>query len=76
MDVKEIPWTFKTWIANFKGVDLPIGDLAEDIARDSSFPDEDYFGEIIDHLRSKAWNNPDVLEAFTHAWSFYQASTR
>ena len=41
--VKEIPWTFKTWIANFKGVDLPIGDYANDIGRDENFPDtEDY----------------------------------
>lgn len=31
--------TFKSWIAEFKGVDLPIGDYANDIARDKNFPD-------------------------------------
>ncbi|QHT61727.1 hypothetical protein GXP70_18265 [Paenibacillus lycopersici] len=69
-----IPWTFKTWIACFKGVDLPIGDLADDILRDSSFPDEDDFGLILEHLSTKSKGNSNVLETFALVWSFYQVS--
>lgn len=68
-----IPWTFKTWIAKFKGVDLPIGDLADDVLRDPGFPEEDNFGDILEHLNSKT-SNSAVLEAFVLAWSYYQAS--
>lgn len=74
MTDNEKPWTFKNWIAEFKGVDLPIGDLAKDISDDADFPDEDYLDEIFEHLYSKARNNPAVLEVFTHAWNFYQAT--
>lgn len=50
----EIPWTFKTWISRFKGVDLPIGDLADDITRDSDFPEHDDFGEIHEYINQKS----------------------
>ncbi len=69
-----IPWTFKTWIAEFDNVDLPIGDLAHDILRDPDFPEEDHFGTIHEHLYAKAGGNPAVMEAFTCAWSYYLAT--
>lgn len=68
-----IPWTFKTWIVRFKDVDLPIGDLANDILRDSEFPDEDDFGVILEHIYDKT-RDSEVIEAFALAWNFYQAS--
>ena len=71
---EQIPWTFKTWIVCFKGVDLPIGDLANDIAKDEDFPDEDYFQEIWDHISSKCKANSDILETFALAWNYYLAS--
>lgn len=69
----EIPWTFKTWIVRFKGVDLPIGDLAKDIVSDEDFPNEDYFSDIYDHLRSKHANSI-CLETFVAAWNYYLSS--
>lgn len=69
-----VPWTFKKWIANFKGVDLPIGDLATDIAQDTDFPEEDYFGELLAHIEEKAHGDPIVVETFTLAWGYYLAS--
>lgn len=72
---KEIPWTFKKWMLKFMGVDLPIGDLAEDISRDPDFPDTDYFGDILDHLFEKCHGDPSVTETFSLAWGYYQAST-
>lgn len=69
----EIPWTFKTWLANFKKVDLPIGDLATDITKDKNFPDNDSFSEILEHLQSQT-SDPDVIETFMLVWNFYLAS--
>ena len=42
--------TFKTWIKQFKGEDSPLGDLAEDIYRDKSFPYTYKFETMIYHL--------------------------
>lgn len=63
----EIPWTFKSWIANFRGVDLPIGDYANDILADENFPDTEDFSVIRDYLISK---HADIgmIEAI---WEFY-----
>ncbi len=71
---KDVPWTFKTWILNFRGVDLPIGDLAEDIFKDPDFPDEDYFDDILQHLLQKSRGNSNIVETFVLAWSYYLSS--
>lgn len=71
---EQIPWTFKTWIIRFRGVNLPIGDLANDIAKDERFPDEDYFLEIWEHISNKCGQDPDILETFSLAWNYYLAS--
>ena len=42
--------SFKTWIKQFQGEDSPLGDLAEDIDRDKSFPCTDKFEKMISHL--------------------------
>lgn len=68
-----IPWTFKSWISNFKGVDLPIGDLAEDILADDDFPEYDSFTDIYDHIRGRRGNTP-ALDTFVTVWNFYLAS--
>lgn len=71
---QSIPWTFKTWIVLFKDVDLPIGSLASDIAKDGSFPEEDYFSELWDHISLKCKNDSDIMETFALAWNYYLAS--
>lgn len=73
---EKIPWTFYSWILNFKGVDLPIGDLAKDIASDENFTTYDSFGAILEYLSDKSHSDFDILETFTNAWSYYLASTR
>lgn len=73
-DTNEIPQTFKTWIVNFKGINLPIGDLADDVSRDANFPEEDCFDEILEHIGSKSRHNPYVIETFVLAWGYYLAS--
>ena len=64
----EIPWTFKTWIANFRGVDLPIGDFANDIAEDKNFPKTEDFTAIESYLT----HHHADLEMFKAIWDFYQ----
>ena len=44
---------FKTWIKQFRGEDSPLGDLAEDIFRDKSFPCTDKFEKMISYLVSR-----------------------
>lgn len=57
-----------------KGVDLPIGDLADDISRDADFPEEDYFDEILERISTKCRHNPHTIETFVLAWGYYLAS--
>ncbi len=71
---EQIPWTFKAWITCFKNVDLPIGDLANAIASDGNFPEEDYFIEIWEYISLKCKNDSDTLETFALAWNYYLAS--
>lgn len=68
-----IPWTFKTWLAKFEGVDLPIGDLARDVAKDSNFPGEDAFEFILEYLTYKRADTR-VIETFCIVWNFYLVS--
>lgn len=68
-------WIFKSWIVLFKDVDLPIGELAKDISTDSDFPEEDYFGELLDYVSAKYQYDSETIETFTLAWSYYLAST-
>lgn len=70
---KQIPWTFKSWIANFKDVDLPIGDLASDILEDTNFPEDDDFDTIHAYIYSKA-HHSSVVETFVITWNYYLAS--
>ncbi|KEF40462.1 hypothetical protein M670_00488 [Schinkia azotoformans MEV2011] len=81
-----IPWTYKTWIANFKGVDLPIGDLAKSIEKDPYFPKVDSFGTLLEHISdddflaivhehvSPKVRKSQIIETFCTVWAFYLSS--
>ena len=70
------PWTFYKWLANFKDVDLPIGDLAQDILGDSNFPTEsNSFQEIYDHLCDIRANSR-MMQTFLEVWYFYSYTER
>ena len=70
---EEIPWTFLTWIKNFKDVDLPIGDLAKDILMDINFPQEDSYEIIYNYLINRRADYA-VIETFSNVWNFYISS--
>ncbi len=67
----EIEWTFKEWLANFKGVDLPIGDLATDSLADPHFPDTNDYTTLYNYYSSKGVH---VIDTFEPVWAFYIAS--
>ena len=70
-----IEWTFKTWLQNFIGVDLPIGDLAKDICGDAEFPDSDA-GEIFEYVGRKCRSDYVVMDTLATVWAFYSSSAR
>lgn len=71
---KLIPWTFKSWVVRFQGVDLPIGDLAEDVAKDPAFPDVDDFELLKEHIEARSGLNRAAVAVFEEAWGYYLAS--
>lgn len=67
--------TFKAWIKR-RRVDDRIGDLAEDIARDKTFPAQvDTLDALLGHMRRK---NAclEAIETAKEAWEEYEATLR
>lgn len=69
---------FKTWLLHFKNVDRPIGDLANDIAKDSAFPSGNDRDVIRDYLESRAGFSVStaLLKTFDDAWDYYLKDTK
>lgn len=63
--------TFKMWIQKFKGENNPIGDLANDIAADISFPNSTSYEDILAYLEElDAFDG--AVNAFKEAWGLYE----
>lgn len=69
---------FKEWIAFFEGVDLPIGDLAQEISTDPTFPDLDAdenesSDELDKGMEYLEYRNAcaQALSAFENAFIYY-----
>ena len=67
---------FYDWIIRFKGIDSAIGDLADDIISDPSFPkDINSLEALLKHIESKSRPfrvvHADVVSATERAWAFY-----
>ena len=65
--------TFYGWIMQYKGCDTPRGDLADDVARDKSFPVTDDYETILEHIELHA-KIRSVVPTFKRAWASYQKS--
>lgn len=62
---------FYDWIAHFKNIQLPIGDLARDILNDKEFPKQSVlFSSIYEYLLSKNANEK-VLDTFRKVYTLY-----
>lgn len=66
--------TFKDWLSYFKEVNLPIGDLAKDVAHDGKFPDTKDYEKINDYLQNEARASRAATDTFEKAYAFYADS--
>lgn len=64
--------TFKNFMACFREVDLPIGDLARDMQDDPDFPESKSAAEIRMHLEQSGACDA-ALETFDNAFKYYQS---
>lgn len=65
--------SFKSWISLFECVDFPIGDLANDIKSDKTFPKENDREVILAYLKNRHANK-EVIQTFIDAWDYYLKS--
>lgn len=67
--------TFKEWIIKFVGVNLPIGDIAADIAEDKDFPNVKDYQTIIEYLERH--NSSDsFIRVFEYSFKMFYESTQ
>lgn len=63
--------TFQNFMARFREVDLPIGDLARDMQDDPNFPESKSAAEIRTHLEQSGACDA-ALATFDNAFKYYQ----
>ncbi|MFC2738961.1 MAG: sterile alpha motif-like domain-containing protein [Prevotella sp.] len=63
--------SFYEWLVLFRGVDRPIGDLAQDALRDPDFPKHKNFEEIRDHLQAKHASQ-EALKTLDDSYVYYK----
>lgn len=68
---KSLALSFYEWLVLFKGVDRPIGDLAQDALRDPDFPKHKNFEEIRDHLQAKHASQ-EALKTLDDSYVYYK----
>lgn len=66
--------TFKEWLIEFEGVNLPIGDLAIHAAHDDSFPNTRDFDVLLEYLLHEVKASTKVTIAFEAAYRYYKDS--
>lgn len=64
--------TFMAWLKEQKGRNDEVGDLADDVPRDPSFPKRLTAKAVgIKYLKGKT-GRPEIVEAFKNAWREYK----
>lgn len=66
--------TYKEWLLKFIGVDLPIGDIAVDVAADDNFPDTKDYESIRDYFESNYADS--FMRVFEYSFKMYFESTQ
>jgi uncharacterized protein YozE (UPF0346 family) len=67
--------TFKEWLLKFSGVDLPIGDIAADVAADDNFPNTKDYQSIVDYLKSNPTSD-SFMRVFEYSFKMFYESTQ
>jgi|1185.fasta_scaffold777887_2 uncharacterized protein YozE (UPF0346 family) len=62
--------TFKEWLSSFQGTKTEIGAFANEVAQDPSFPEENDFHIIFDHVMKKT--SDQIEQKFLTIWEAYQ----
>lgn len=63
--------SFYEWLVLFRGVDRPIGDLAQDALRDPDFPRRGGFEKIHSYLKAKHASQ-EALKTFYDSYEYYK----
>lgn len=67
--------TYKEWILKFKGVDLPIGDIVDDISVDENFPNVKDYETILGYLETNPTSD-SFMRVFEYSYKMYYESTQ
>lgn len=67
--------TYKEWLLKFIGVDLPIGDIARDVAVDDKFPNTKDYQIIVEYLESNSTSDR-FMRVFEYSYKMYFESTQ
>lgn len=67
--------TFRDWLLKFRGVDLPIGDLAVHAAYDKRFPNTRDYDVVHYYLIYEVKASTEVMMAFEAAYDYYKNSS-
>ena len=67
--------TYKEWLLKFINVDLPIGDIAADIAADDKFPNVKDYESIFEYLESNGAAD-SFMRVFEYTFKMYYESTQ
>jgi len=67
--------TYKEWLLKFVGVDLPIGDIAADVAADDEFPNTKDHESILEYLESNS-SSASFMRVFEYSFKMFYESTQ
>ncbi|MED2140225.1 YozE family protein [Bacillus thuringiensis] len=67
--------TYKEWLLKFKGVDLPIGDIAMDVELDDNFPNTKDYESIREYLETNPTSD-SFMRVFEYSFKMFYESTQ
>lgn len=67
--------TFKEWLLKFKGVDLPIGDIAAEVELDEDFPNTKDYEILREYLEINATSD-SFMRVFEYSYKMFYESTQ
>ncbi|MES1047204.1 hypothetical protein FOA22_22380 [Heyndrickxia oleronia] len=67
--------TYKEWLLKFTGVDLPIGDIAADVAADDNFPNTKDYESIRKYLETNPTSD-SFMRVFEYTFRMFYESTQ
>jgi uncharacterized protein YozE (UPF0346 family) len=66
--------TYKEWLLKFKGVNLPIGDIAAEVELDDNFPNTKDYESLHEYLESNYTDS--FMRVFEYSFKMFYESTQ